>query len=172
MKHAIVKGDDYEMTGPEFKENYDDPETKKRPASGDSREGIIKITKSNAPDTGDEFVFCNGKPVVVAGYVFSKLTREEYKREWSPKEEPEPGQPPKPDKDDDKYSEELQSSDVYDITAPNALDFVFIDGVPVCCEDKVSASSKKEVVIDGKVEEAGEKTGDGVFTIYTGHIYG
>ena len=97
MKQAAVKGDKYEI----WKDTYSDPDKQNPPppvpldpedpekytyppSVGD----VDKVGPAkDMPDTGDEFVFCEGKPVIFSGYVFSKLKKETYERHWEIDEE-------------------------------------------------------------------------------------
>lgn len=173
MRQIVIKGDDYELEGDEFTDSYNDPAKKIKPPSG-VYDPLVAITKMTTPDTGEEFVFCSGKPVVVSGYVFSQLKRDIYKREWPPEEENSgaAGGKSSSGKGKDDYKDEKKDSDTLDITAIGTCDHVFIDGVPVCIkEEGVSASGKKKAVIDGKVEEVGEISGEGKFIQNDGHAY-
>ena len=173
MRQVVIKGDDYELEGDEFTDSYNDPAKKIKPPEG-YYDPLVAIQKVETPDSGDEFVFCSGKAVVTAGYVFSNLKRDMYRREWPEEEEGGGGAPiASTGKDkEDSYKDEKKDSDVLDVTANGTCDFVFIDGVPVCIkEEGVSASGKKTAVIDGKIEEVGEISGEGKFIVNNGHAY-
>ena len=174
MRQVVIKGDDYELEGDEFTDSYNDPAKKIKPPSG-VYDPLVAITKTPSPDTGEEFVFCQGKPVVTVGYVFSNLKRDIYKREWPPEDEENSGSSGSSSggaKKEDNYKDEKKDSDTLGVTAIGACDFVFIDGVPLCIkEEGASASGKKTAVIDGQIEVVGEITGEGKFIQNNGHVY-
>ena len=172
MKQVAVKGDEYEI----WQDTYRDPD-KQNPPPPDPPDpedpekypyppsvgDVDKVGPAvDMPDIGDEFVFCNGKPVVYVGYVFSKLKKETYNRHW--------------DLDDDGHikekKEDKKDSVTVEVKAVDGSDFVFIDDIPVSCrEGGVEASGESFAVIDGKLEKVGETEATGQFTKCYGNVY-
>jgi hypothetical protein len=150
MKQVALKGDKYEI----WEDTYSDPEK-----MGD----VDKVgSPSDAPDTGEEFVFCNGKVVVFTGYVFSKLKKETYHRE---KEYDEEGQ-------EIGIKEDKVSESVVDVKAVDGSNFVFVDGAPISCkEGGVSASGENWAVVDGVLQQVGTTQASGQFTECSSHVY-
>lgn len=173
MKQVAVKGDIYVI----WEDTYSSPDTqdpappnppdpkdpKKYHKPPPPYDPIYKIIgPTDLPDTGEEFVFCNGKPVVVVGYEFSKLKKETYRREW--------------EIDDNGYllpkKEEKKSTEEVNVKAVDGTDFVFADGIPLSCrEGGVSAHGDSYAVIDGKLVQTGSTDASGQFTECFGHVY-
>ena len=173
MKQVAVKGDEYEI----WEDSYNDPDKKDPPPpdpldpedpekypSPPSVGSVDKVGPAqDAPDTGEEFVFCEGKPVVFVGYTFSKLKKETYTRYW--KIDEETGHIT-------SKVEDKESQVEVDVQAVDGSDFVFIDDVPVSCrEGGVSAKGDSYAMIDGKLEKVGETEATGQFTECKGHVY-
>ena len=198
MKQIAVKGDDYDFYGEEFIDTYSDPEKKKppKPDPPDPEDPdkyseppfweLISIKKENAADTGEEFVFCEGKPVVVVGYIFSKLTQKKIKRRWELDEYGHLKGYPKPKKDKDGklvpvkpktpfYGtpiDDVQDTNVYDVQAVDGTDFVFADGIPFSCiNEGVIGGSVKVMYKNGEKIVIGSAEQEGEFVECFGHAY-
>ncbi len=172
MKQAAVKGDEYLI----WEDTYSDPEKqnppKPDPLDPDDPEkypspptvgDVDKVGPAvDMPDTGEEFVFYNGKPVVYVGYVFSKLKKETYTRSW--------------EIDDDGHitnkKEDKKSSVTVEVQAVDGSDFVYIDDVPMSCrEGGVTASGESYAMVDGKLEKVSETEASGQFVKCFGNVY-
>ena len=176
MKLVALKGDDYEMFGQEWKDTASDPskQTPPPPSSPDPEDpqkyseppsypGLASIVKEDAPDTGSEFVFCNGKVVATDGYTISILTRTLFDRKW---ELDEKGHIKGGAKD------EVKSVDRLEVKAKGLSDFVSVGGAAMCCmNDGVAGGSKKIVYKDGVPEEVGDLSAEGEFIECSGHVY-
>lgn len=206
MKQAAVKGDIYLV----WEDTYKDP-AKKTPPPPDPLDPsdpekyteapyydpLYDVTETDAPDTGDEFVFCEGKPVVVINYVFSLLKKDTYRREWKiddeghlvtdkeeeyqkakkkeeEKKEKDPSYEPKPIKKTGTpvYNDQKKDSISVDIEANDGVPYVFADGIPIACiEGGVVGPGKSYAMIDGELVITGEASVEGEFTQCFGNIY-
>ena len=173
MKQVAVKGDEYEIwadtySAPETqnppKPDPPDPEDPDKYSSPPAYDPIYKISKpQDLPDDGSEYVFCQGKPVVIVGYEFSKMTKETYRREWELDEETGHIKGKK---------EEKKSTDEVHVKAVDGNDFVFAGGIPFSCiEGGVQANGVTMAIIDGKLQPAGATSATGKFTKCKGHVY-
>ena len=167
MKQLIVKGDDYELEG-DYNDTYNDPAKKIMPPSR-VYDPLIAITKTETPASEDTFVFCNGKPVVLKGEVFSKLKADIYKREWPPDPPVEEGQPPSPPP---QYSDEKKSTENLEISSIGSSATVFVAGVPVCYKDDgVTADEVTVTVKDGEKQEKRTPKTTGHFIKNTAKVF-
>ena len=202
MKQIAVKGDVYHV----WDDTYKDP-TKKVPPKPDPvdpsdpdkyttapfYDPLFDVNEYDKADTGEEFVYCNGKPVVTVGYHFSILRKDTYRREWElDKDGHLKGTSPNPEdkKHEDKdgniippytpgprvgngtYKDKKKSTEEVDIWAVDGVDFVFIDDVPISCMDGgVEGGGDKWAIIDGKKQKVDTLTVSGEFTECFGHVY-
>ena len=206
MRQIAVKGDVYFI----WEDTYKD-ESKKTPPPPDPidpqdpqkyteppfYEPLYDVTETDTPDTGEEFVFCLGRPVVVVGYVFSDIKKDTYRRQWQLddeghlvtdkeaeyqrakqaeeyKHQQDPSYVPKkiPKTGTPVYTDQKKETVSSGIVAVDGIDYVYVDGVPMSCMDGgVAGNAKSEAVIDGKVVVTGSSDIEGYFIECFGHVY-
>ena len=200
MKRVAVKGDVYEIwpndkntqekltPPPPDPLNPSDPERYSYDPFYPAVSGVVETNKAN---TGEEFVFCQGKPVIFSGYAFSMCKRDLYFRKWKRIEEGEEAgylQGTRKDPDDQYKTippdipgkrigkpspqDEKKSEDNVDVWATGGSDFVYIDGQPMSClESGVNCAGTKWAIVEGKLEPVGSVKEPGQFIKGYGHVY-
>ena len=151
---APVKGDKYEIWEDTYDEPYpEEPETAT----------VYKISDpQDLPDTGDEFVFFKGKPVLFLGYEFSKVKKETYFRGWEYNEEGEVV----------GKKEEKQGTEEVKVKATEGSDFVYIDGIPMSVmEGGVTGGGAQYAMVNGRLVKVGESSVSGEFTECSSNVF-
>jgi len=206
MRQIAVKGDEYLIWEDTYKDPSKqippppdplDPEDPEKYTEAPFYDPLYKVDETDTPDTGDEFVFCQGKPVCYVGYVFSTVKKETYRRQWSideeghlvtdqeeeykkakkaeeEKAEKDPSYEPKDIKKGGTPVYKDQKKDMVSagIVAVDGIDYVYIDGVPMSCMNGgVSGTAQSSAVIDGKVVPTSSEEVEGEFTKCYGHVY-
>jgi len=167
MKQIAIQYDDYDL-GPAYEDTASKPEYNDPPPdippdiyTHAPSFDVAAVNKTPLPLSGDEFVFCEGKPVLVVGEVFSKLTVEKSHRKW----ELEDGHL-------GSKSEEALSYQELEVKVSGGSSYVFVDEIPVGFkEGGVSGKGDNWVYRDGVKEKAGTAQASGKFTDCKAHVF-
>lgn len=184
MRQVVIKGDEYKI----WDDTYNDPKYKNPPKNPPFKyDPLYKVEDSEEPDDGDEFVFCDGKPIVTSGEAFAKTKKEEYSREWEEKEEPDKTKDKDKNKgkttttkDDNKpkkivpgaKKEDKKNTEEVTVKPTSAADFVFADGEPFAThEGGVIGEGGSYAEIDGEIKQTDKTEVSGKFTKNNSNLF-